>query len=158
KSVAQTFLSAVSRVFQPAGIQLWFGSRASADRNVGDTAGRNACATCAWLRMGAVQNPKLPARLLGRIICSVIFLFHCPTTARADSATTNAKPARIKISGYGLFGNRELRRMLVTLELGGKRPVFFESSFVEDATLLLNARVKRDGYLKPSLTLRLTLA
>jgi outer membrane protein assembly complex protein YaeT len=48
--------------------------------------------------------------------------------------------------------------MLLTLELGGKRPVFLESSFVEDATLLLTARVKRDGYLKPSLTLRLTLA
>jgi outer membrane protein assembly complex protein YaeT len=48
--------------------------------------------------------------------------------------------------------------MLLTLELGGKRPIFLEPSFVEDAALLLRARVKRDGYLKPTLTLRLTLS
>ena len=45
KPVAQTFLSAVSQVFQPAAIRLSFGFRVSADKNVGDTAGRNACAT-----------------------------------------------------------------------------------------------------------------
>jgi ABC-type Fe3+ transport system permease subunit/DNA-binding beta-propeller fold protein YncE len=37
RPVAQIFLSAISQVFQPA--------KASADKNVGDTAGRNACAT-----------------------------------------------------------------------------------------------------------------
>jgi outer membrane protein assembly complex protein YaeT len=48
--------------------------------------------------------------------------------------------------------------MLVTLELAGKRPIYLQPSFVEDAALLLRARVKRDGYLNPFLTLRLTLA
>jgi hypothetical protein len=43
--VAQAFLPAVSQVFQPAGVRLSRGSAASADKNVGDTAGRNACAT-----------------------------------------------------------------------------------------------------------------
>ena len=45
--VAQAFLPAVSQVFQPAGFRLSRGSEASADKNVGDTAGRNACATSA---------------------------------------------------------------------------------------------------------------
>lgn len=83
-------------------------------------------------------------------------MFSAPT-AHADSTSTNAKPARIKVSGYGIIGNRELRRMLVTLELAGKKPLYLEPAFVEDAALLLSARVKRDGYLKPSLTMQLTL-
>jgi prepilin-type N-terminal cleavage/methylation domain-containing protein len=44
---------AVSEAFKPAGIGQRFGFRASADKNVGDTAGRNACAT--WLRLGRVR-------------------------------------------------------------------------------------------------------
>lgn len=68
------------------------------------------------------------------------------------------KPAQLKISGYGILGNRELKRMLTTLELSGKKPEFFEPDFVEDATLILESRVKRDGYLEPQLTVRLRLA
>jgi hypothetical protein len=47
-SVAQTFLSAVSQVFQPAGQQKagpFRGFVAAADRNVGDTADKNVGAT-----------------------------------------------------------------------------------------------------------------
>src|SRR5690242_15459441 len=65
--------------------------------------------------------------------------------------------ALLKISGYGFLGNRELKRMLMTLELGGKKPPFFDATFVEDAALLLSARVKRDGYLAPVITLQLRL-
>jgi outer membrane protein insertion porin family len=68
------------------------------------------------------------------------------------------KPAKLKISGYGLLGNRELKRMLVTLELGGKKPEAFGPDFVEDAALILEARVKRDGYLEPQLTIQIRLA
>jgi outer membrane protein insertion porin family len=66
------------------------------------------------------------------------------------------KAAKLKISGYGILGNRELKRILTTLELGGKRPEALSSAFIEDATLVLTARVKRDGYLQPSITIRLT--
>ncbi len=68
-----------------------------------------------------------------------------------------AKPARLKVSGYGLIGNLGLKRLLRTLEPPGKKPEFFSADFVEDAALLLAARVKRDGYLQPAITVRLVL-
>jgi outer membrane protein insertion porin family len=68
------------------------------------------------------------------------------------------KPAALQISGYGVLGNRELKRMLKTLELAGSKPRFFSASFVEDATLILASRVKRDGYLRPSIEVTLHLA
>ncbi|HLH56242.1 MAG TPA: BamA/TamA family outer membrane protein [Verrucomicrobiae bacterium] len=61
-------------------------------------------------------------------------------------------PAQLQISGYGFLGNRQLKRILTTLELGGHKPEFFSAAFVEDATLILVSRVKRDGYLRPSLS------
>ena len=74
------------------------------------------------------------------------------------AAARKPKPAQIKISGYGLLGNRELRRILTTLELGGKKPEFLGASFVEDAALILGARIKRDGYLQPTISVLLETA
>jgi len=82
------------------------------------------------------------------------------TVEPSPPASTNqvdAAPAKLKISGYGLFGNRELKRILKTLELSGKKPQFFDSSFVEDAALILASRIKRDGYLKPEVLIELEL-
>jgi outer membrane protein assembly complex protein YaeT len=93
---------------------------------------------------------------------AVLISIICSYTTFA--ASTNSppqkpfKPAQLRISGYGLLGNRELKRSLVTLELGGKKPEFFSSAMVEDSALLLVARVKRDGYLRPSVAIRLQLA
>ncbi len=90
-----------------------------------------------WLALGLVQvragdtTPEKPAKL---------------------------KPAKLSISGYGLLGNRELKRTLRTLELAGKKPEFFGPTFVEDAALILASSIKRDGYLQPAITIRLTLA
>jgi outer membrane protein insertion porin family len=67
------------------------------------------------------------------------------------------KPASLRISGYGLLGNYELKRMLKTLELAGKKPEFFPASFVEDASLILFSRIKRDGYLHPRIEIDLRL-
>src|SRR5437016_1989445 len=74
------------------------------------------------------------------------------------AAARKPKPAQIKISGYGLLGNRELRRILTTLELGGKKPEFLGGSFGEDAALILGARIKRDGYLQPTISVLLEIA
>jgi outer membrane protein insertion porin family len=84
-----------------------------------------------------------------------------PGTAQTNSAQTqpqtNPEPAKLKVSGYGIFGNRELKRILRTLELSGKKPPLFGSSFVEDSALILSARIKRDGYLKPAISIYLEL-
>jgi outer membrane protein assembly factor BamA len=67
------------------------------------------------------------------------------------------KPAKIKISGYNLIGDYELKRILRTLELGRTKPEFFGESFIEDAALILTTRIQRDGYLHPQISIRLTL-
>ena len=84
----------------------------------------------------------------------------CLPTAFAGQVDTNdvPKPAVLKVSGYGILGNRELKRILSTLELAGKKPPFFTPDFVEDAAMILTSRVKRDGYLQPSLRIHLVLA
>lgn len=80
----------------------------------------------------------------------------CP--AAEPIATAKTTPAKLQISGYGFLGNRQLKRILTTLELAGKKPEFFSSSFVEDASLLLASRIKRDGYLHPWIDMVLRLS
>src|SRR5260221_1814493 len=77
--------------------------------------------------------------------------------APAKPAETPPKPAELKVSGYGFLGNRELKRILKTVELGGQLPRFFGPPFVEDAALILSSRVKRDGYLAPVIDMQMEL-
>jgi len=76
-------------------------------------------------------------------------------STNAPAKTSHLKPARLKVSGYGILGDRELKRILTTLELGGKKPEVLAAAFVEDAGLILSSRVKRDGYLEPFITIQL---
>lgn len=73
----------------------------------------------------------------------------------AASENPEPPPATLQVRGYGLFGNRELKRVLKTLELGGKLPSEFTPAFIEDAALLLASRIRRDGYLYPALQIHL---
>jgi outer membrane protein assembly complex protein YaeT len=68
----------------------------------------------------------------------------------------DAEPASLKISGYGLLGNFELKSLVKTLN-DKKKPEFFDANFIEDTALILMSRVSRDGYLKPKITVRLQL-
>ena len=88
----------------------------------------------------------------------IYLLLNCFTCSIARAVESKEpKPAELKISGYGIFGNRELKRILTTLELGGKKPKVLSSSFVEDAALILLARIKRDGFLQPEVTIGIDL-
>jgi len=76
----------------------------------------------------------------------------------SSAAETNAPTrAKLKISGYGILGNRELKRIIKTVELGTRKPEFYDAVFVEDSALILSSRVKRDGFLKPKVFAYLTL-
>ena len=57
----------------------------------------------------------------------------------------------MKVSGYGLFGNRELKGLVSVLQTGEKRPEFFAANDVEDAVLIMFSRLRRDGYLFPTI-------
>src|SRR4051812_16311631 len=87
----------------------------------------------------------------------LLFVLLLPARTLAASDEPKVKPAKFKISGYGILGNRQLRRILLTTELTKKKPQFFGASFVEDSALILISRVKRDGYLHPELTITLEM-
>jgi len=71
-------------------------------------------------------------------------------SAGAGETPTN-EPARVKISGFGFLGNRELVRLLRNFQPDGKLPVAIDRTFVEDTVLVLLGRAHDDGYLRASL-------
>ena len=109
------------------------------------------------------QSPIFGCRSrFGYFALSFIWLFllslQSGTSLASGSAKPPPKPATLQISGYGFLGNRELKRILRTLELAGKKPPFFSASFVEDSALILASKVRRDGYLRPEVQISLRLA
>ncbi|HXU75894.1 MAG TPA: BamA/TamA family outer membrane protein [Methylomirabilota bacterium] len=104
--------------------------------------------------------PK-PLRLVSWVwTLSLGLLLAWPAGLAAAPASTNQTeptPAEFRISGYGWFGNRELRRIIKTLELGKSKPEFFGAAFIEDAALILTARIKRDGFLLPIIDIDMDL-
>jgi outer membrane protein assembly factor BamA len=99
---------------------------------------------------------KIVARTPAWWQAGLCVLLIAASTAGGATNSAPSHPARLKISGYGFLGDRELKRTLITLETTNK-PAFFSANFVEDASLILTARIQRDGYLNPQITALLTL-
>ncbi|MHC1764191.1 MAG: outer membrane protein assembly factor [Verrucomicrobiia bacterium] len=76
----------------------------------------------------------------------------------AASPAPPEDPAEIDVQGYGLLGNRKLERALRLLADPEERPELLGANFIEDAALILMAQLSRDGFLKPRVVARLTLA
>jgi outer membrane protein insertion porin family len=117
-------------------------------------------------RLGLPSAPYLRAarfpatRCLPILLCALIFVPQlCASAATETNAPATNAPtrAKLRITGYGILGNRELKRILRTVELGTKKPEFFDPVFVEDSALILSSRVRRDGYLKPKVDAYLVL-
>jgi outer membrane protein insertion porin family len=107
------------------------------------------------------NRPHLERRLqMARVLKVGLCVWFCLALACLGAGKKKPKPepASLAVSGYGLLGDRVLARMLRTLEIPGQKPEYFDASAIEDSAMLLTARVKRDGYLMPQLTVRLTLA
>src|SRR5262245_38255807 len=88
-------------------------------------------------------------------VIGLLFLCSTAPVQSADSSTN--KPAKVKVSGFGLFGNREMRRLLVELVPGGKMPPLIDRTFAEDAVLLLISRGQEEGYLHATLKARFVM-
>src|SRR5205085_1906724 len=73
----------------------------------------------------------------------------------SQAAQTNH--AELKISGYGLLGDRKLKILLKNVQPEKAAPLFYDANFIEDAALLLISNLQRDGYLKPRIVAQLTL-
>src|SRR5437016_3989093 len=77
----------------------------------------------------------------------------------AHSAETNrTQRAKLKISGFGLLGNRELRKTIRLMSGTKTPPQFYAANFVEDAALIILSTLNREGYLAPRVTAALTLS
>jgi outer membrane protein assembly complex protein YaeT len=90
------------------------------------------------------------------VLSGLVWILWVPAADAADASTN--KPARVKVSGYGLFGNREMRRLLLDFAPGGKMPPVIDRTFAEDAALLLLARAQDEGYLHATLKARFVLS
>ena len=120
--------------------------------------GYNSPSPIGWERAGVRGTFYLFSLLLILLFAKNIKAEEFPapvTRTNTPPKASHPKPAKLKVSGYGLLRNRELKRILTTLELGGQKPEVLAPAFVEDAALILSSRVKRDGYLKPFITIQL---
>jgi outer membrane protein insertion porin family len=78
-------------------------------------------------------------------------------SAEAVEMSTH-EPARVKISGFGFLGNREVARLLGNFQPDGKMPFAIDRTFVEDTALVLLARAHDEGYLRAILNGDFTMA
>jgi outer membrane protein insertion porin family len=97
-----------------------------------------------------IRKLKFAARTLSWAVLAC-FLFHAPPLCAKEPK------AKLKISGYGLFGDLELKRTILLLESGGKKRKTFDANFIEDASVIILSRLTDDGYLQPELTANVTL-
>jgi outer membrane protein insertion porin family len=89
-------------------------------------------------------------RALHWLLLGVLIFF----SASAEAA---AQKAKLKVSGYGLFGDLELKRTILLLENNTKKRQTFDANFIEDAAVIILSRLNEDGYLAPGLTTSVTL-
>lgn len=105
------------------------------------------------LNAGSGQSRLTSAAMIHRcckalLVLSLALIF---STVGAAETTTNDL-AKVKVSGFGILGNREMSRLLRNFQPDGKLPVVVDRTFVEDATLILLSRAHDDGYLSATLS------
>ncbi len=71
-------------------------------------------------------------------------------------AEEEVDPPDLKVRGYGIWGNRDLRRTIELLDTEEDR-THYDANFIEDAVFILNSRLQQDGYLRPKITARVIL-
>jgi outer membrane protein assembly factor BamA len=90
------------------------------------------------------------------MLLSLLILFPCGASGETNQVEA-VKPAALRVSGFGVLGNRALRQTLRELQADKKAPVL-DANFIEDAFLILLNRLMDDGYLNPLVVGNLTLS
>jgi len=104
------------------------------------------------------EGQKLGPNRSGKIWRGIVVVVFAILGSQSLLAETNdTKQAVLKISGYGLLGNLELKSLIKTFDEKGKHREYYDANYIEDTALILISRVKRDGFLKPRIISRLTL-
>jgi len=94
-----------------------------------------------------------PLTITAKLMAAILLFALGALSAAAD---TN-KPAKLKVSGFGWIGNRELKRTILLLQGQKKSAQFYDANFVEDAALILLSKVADEGYLQPRIVAAITL-
>lgn len=81
-----------------------------------------------------------------------------PLTVLAATDPPKTKPAKIQFSGYGILGNRLLKRLVRTMQAEDMRKEFVDANFVENAGLIIISRMREDGFLQPTIVADMVLA
>ncbi|MDB6039963.1 MAG: surface antigen, partial [Verrucomicrobiales bacterium] len=84
------------------------------------------------------------------------FLLFCVTSLQT-LAKSETNTAKVRISGYGVLGDLQLKKTLKMLEQAGKKPEFISANYIEDAALILLSRINHDGFLKGSVSVEINL-
>jgi outer membrane protein insertion porin family len=82
---------------------------------------------------------------------ALAFVLLVVALAAPAAETSTNEPATVKVSGFGLLGNREMVRLLRNFQVNKKMPAVIGRDFVEDAAMTLLARANDDGYLRATL-------
>ena len=83
-----------------------------------------------------------------------------PLTAPAatDAEPPKIKPAKVEFSGYGILGNRQLKRLVRTMQGEDMRKEVVDANFIENAGLIIISRMREDGFLQPTIVADIILA
>jgi len=100
-------------------------------------------------RASSGRRPCRPARAFLLALC---LLLPVHLTRAQESVTPKPKPAKLKVSGFGLLGNPLLRKIARQLLGDDRQPETFSANFLEDAAVVMLNRVRRVGYLDARLT------
>ena len=98
--------------------------------------------------LAARRTVALRAALRFLLLLGVFFVF----SVRA--ADTNLPSATFKITGYGVFGDLRLKRIIKLLEVPKEKPAYFDANFIEDSALILKSKIRQDGFLNPQIIVR----
>jgi len=94
-------------------------------------------------------------RILGLLFCCLTVVTE-HTGAETSAVEAVPPPAHLRVSGFGLLGNRTLRSALRELQVDRRAPIL-NAAFIEDCFLVLYNRLVDDGYLRPMVAANLTL-
>lgn len=89
-------------------------------------------------------------------LAAAVICLLAPAVVPTAQAEEPDEPAKLKVRGYGFFGNRALARTLDILRDADAEPSYYTASQIEDAALILTARLQQDGYLQPEVKGTLT--
>src|SRR5438093_7193117 len=106
-------------------------------------------------RVCAARLRRMISGPVRRLTACLLLLSLCCAQAQESNKVQRAK---LKVSGFGLIGNRELKKTIRLMSGKKAAPEFYDANFVEDAALIIMSTVNREGYLAPRLTATLSLA